>query len=124
MQNINRQQGMTATGWLVVLLLIGIFAALAMKIGPVYLQNYTVKSILESLKNEPLITQQPPTMVTSMIMRRLDINGVNILKKKNITVNKSPGVMQVSIDYKVQKKIFGNLEALMTFSDKIELVSN
>ncbi len=115
---------MTATGWLVVLVIIGIFAAIAMKIGPVYLQNYTVKSILESLKNEPLITQQPSTMVTNMIMRRLDINGISTLKKKNIKVNKSPGVMQVSIDYKVQKKVFGNLEALMTFSDKIELVTN
>lgn len=124
MQNINRQRGMTVTGWLVVVLIIGIFAAVGMKIGPVYLQNYTVKNILESLKDEPLITQKTPGMVTNMIMRRLDINGVYDLSKKNITIKKSPGIMQVSIDYNVQKQIIGNLEALMTFSDKIELVSN
>ena len=124
MQNINRQQGMTVTGWLIVLLIIGIFAGLGMKIGPVYLQHYTVRNVLESLKDEPLITQKTAAMIKQMIMRRLDINGIYNLDRKSIEVKKSPGIMVVSIDYKVQKRIIGNLEALMTFSEKVELVSN
>lgn len=124
MHNIKRQQGMTAVGWLLVLILLGIFVALGLRIGPVYLQNYTVKSILKSLKDEPLITQKPVAKVRSMVMRRLDLNGVYDLSKESISVKKSPGVMQVNIDYTVQKKIIGNLEALITFSDKVELISN
>lgn len=124
MQNINRQRGMTVTGWLLVLLMIGIIATLGIKIGPVYLQNYTVQSVLKSLKDEPLITQKTAAMIKEMIMRRLDINGIYSLSKKNIEVKKTPGVMVVSIDYKVQKRIIGNLEALMTFSEKVELISN
>ena len=124
MQNINRQQGMTVTGWLIVLLIIGIFAGLGIKIGPVYLQHYTVRNVLESLEDEPLITQKTAAMIKKMIMRRLDINGIYSLDRKNIEVKKSPGIMVVSIDYKVQKRIVGNLDALMTFSEKVELISN
>jgi len=119
-----RQRGMTLTGWMTVIALILFFALLGMKIGPIYLENLTVKDVVESLKEEPLITKRSASEVKSMIMKRLDINGVYDLKSDHVTVKKSPGIMKVAIDYQVQKKMVGNIDILVTFSDQIELISN
>lgn len=121
---LTRQRGMTLTGWMTVIALILFFALLGMKIGPIYLENLTVKDVVESLKEEPLITKRSAAEVKSMIMKRLDINGVYDLKSDHVSVKKSPGIMKVSIDYQVQKNMVGNLDILVTFSDQIELISN
>ena len=62
-RQLKKQQGMTLTGWLVVIA-IGLFFALSgLKIIPVYLENFTVKDVVESLKNEPLITKKSTSQV-------------------------------------------------------------
>lgn len=121
---LTRQRGMTLTGWMTVIALILFFALLGMKIGPIYLENLTVKDVVESLKDEPLITKRSASEVKSMIMKRLDINGVYDLKSDHVTVKKSPGIMKVDITYQVQKQMVGNIEILVSFSDQIELISN
>jgi hypothetical protein len=124
MRTMNRERGMTAIGWLIVLLLIAFFALLGMKIGPIYLENYTIKTVVASLKQEPLITQKSASQVKSMVMRRLDINGVYDIKSDHVSVKKTPGVLTVEIRYKVQKPLIGNLDVVATFAEKVELVSN
>ncbi|WP_275099334.1 DUF4845 domain-containing protein [Sedimenticola hydrogenitrophicus] len=115
---------MTLTGWMTVVALILFFALLGMKIGPIYLENLTVKDVVESLKDEPLITKRSALEVKKMIIHRLDINGVYDLAADHVTVKKSPGIMKVDITYTVQKKMVGNLDILVSFSDQIELISN
>ncbi len=75
-----------------------------MRIVPIYLENLTVKDVVEALEDEPLITKRSAHEVKSMIMKRLDINGVYDLKSDHVTVKKSPGVMTIDITYTVQKK--------------------
>ncbi|PLY14075.1 MAG: DUF4845 domain-containing protein [Sedimenticola sp.] len=122
--NLKNQKGMTFLSWLIVLALIGFFALLTIKIVPIYLENYTVKSILESLNDEPLITQKTAREVKSMVIRRIDINGIYDLKSDNVTVKKSPGIMDVKIEYTVQKNMAGNLDIVVKFADQIRLVAN
>jgi len=124
MRTMKRERGMTAIGWLIVLLLIAFFALLGMKIGPIYLENYTIKTVVASLKQEPLITQKSASQVKTMVMRRLDINGVYDIKSDHVSVKKTPGVTTVEIRYKVQKPLIGNLDVIATFAEKVELVSN
>jgi len=120
----HRQRGVTFTGWLTILALIGFFVMLVLKIGPIYMENFTVKDIVSSLKEEPLITKKSSIEVKNMIMKRIDLNGIYDLPRDRVTVKKKRGVMAVSIDYTVQKNMVGNIDILVTFSEKIELISN
>jgi hypothetical protein len=120
----SRQNGMTGLGWLTVLLLIGFFAMLTFKIAPSYLENYSVKTVLKSLEEEPLITQQSKKEIRSMISSRLITNGVRDIKHDMIKINKKPGLLNVTIDYFVRKPMVGNIDVVMTFKEEIELVSN
>lgn len=124
MKSKNRQAGMTGIGWLLVLVIIGFFVMLAFKIGPVYLENYSVKGALESLSNEPLITKKSTKDIKSMFLQRIRINGVYDFDKKSIKVKKSEGVVTVDVNYQVQKNMMGNIDVLISFSEQIELVPN
>ena len=69
-----RQKGFTFFGWVIVLLLFFYFAYLAMVLFPAVVDSYTTTNILESLKNEPGITQKSKKDVLRLIDNRLVIN--------------------------------------------------
>jgi len=124
MNRLDRQNGMTGTGWLVVLALIGFFAMLIMKLAPVYMEHYSIKTVLASLENEPMITKKSVGDVKRLIKKRLTVNGVYEMDKDALKIKKQGGVMKVEITYEVRKHMMGNVDAIVSFSDKLELVSN
>ena len=119
-----RQRGMTGAGWLLVLFLIGFFSLLILKLATVYMENYTVKTVLASLEQEPLITKKSVTEIRKMIRRRMKVNGIYEFDKDAIKITRDGGVTTVEIDYEVQKNVAGNVDLLVFFSDSVELVSN
>lgn len=121
---ISKQQGMTGMGWLTILFLIGFFALLTFKFAPIYLEHYSVKGVLDSFKEEPLITQKSKSDIIRMVMARLNTNGVRDIKKNAVSVKKGPGILKIRINYFVRKPMVGNVEIIVTFDDEIELVSN
>jgi len=124
MMNRHRQSGMTGTGWLVVLAILGFFSMLVIKLSPVYMENFSVKTVLESLKEEPMITQKSTADIRKMILRRLKVNGVYEFSKDSIKIKKEGGVTNVDITYQVTKHMAGNVDVLISFSDNIKLVAN
>ncbi len=124
MKRLDRQKGMTGLGWLTVLALIGFFAMLILKLAPVYMEHYSIKTVLASLKEEPLITQKSVAEVRRLLKKRLTVNGVYQLPKDAVKIKKSAGVMRVKIAYEVRKHMAGNVDAVISFNDQVELVSN
>ena len=123
-QVLQKQRGMTGLGWLTVLLLIGFFTLLTFKLAPIYLEHHTVYSVLHSLEEEPLITRKSAREVAEMIKTRLHTNGSRRLKPDELKVEKSPGILKVTIAYNVEKNMIGNIDVLVKFDDSIELVSH
>ncbi len=124
MQSRNKQQGLTIVSWLVVLIMVGVFVLVGIKITPVYLEHYAVKSSLESLKQEPMISRKSLREIRTMLMRRLDMNNIYDMNKENIVIKRSGGVTSIVIAYEERRKIMGNLSLVMTFEDSIELIAN
>ena len=46
-----REKGLTFLGFIMMMVLIGFFANLVLKIGPIYLNHFKVKTSFESLKS-------------------------------------------------------------------------
>ncbi len=114
-----QEAGLTLISIAFILLLIGFFTLLALKIGPIYLNHYKVKTSLTSLEAEPL-TSKSKKKIIAMFEKRLDINGVEYLSlKDDVEVLKRPEFVTVSIDYEVVEPIVGNLEVLVYFTEEI-----
>ncbi|MCP3671961.1 MAG: DUF4845 domain-containing protein [Gammaproteobacteria bacterium] len=122
--NMNKQRGMTGMGWLTILMLIGFFAMLIFKLTPIYLENYSVKSTLQSFEEEPFITKKSTREIRKMLMARLWTNGIRDIKKEHVTIENKKGVLKIAINYFVRRPMMGNVEIIVTFDNKVELVSN
>lgn len=120
----SNQTGLTFLSVLVILGLIAFFTLLILKIGPIYLDHYKVKTVLASLESEPNLASESTRKVRSLLMRRFDINMVEHVKKKDIAIKKRDGVLTVEIDYEVIEPIIGNIDVLVYFDDRIEVRSN
>ena len=119
-----RQRGMTGAGWLLVLVLIGFFSLLTIKLAPIYMENYTVKQVLASLEQEPLITKKSVGEIRKLINKRLKVNGYYDMERDAITIKRDGGITTVDISYEVQRNMAGNIDILVFFSDSVDLVSN
>ena len=122
MQSIKRQSGVTAIGWLVILGLIGFFVFIGLKLFPIYSENFTINSILRDMKREDGVPNMSKNQIISLITKRLDINYVTTITRKNIKVRKSGGTVRINIKYTVKKELFGDLSLLAEFDDSVEAI--
>lgn len=116
-----KQTGMTAISMLLLLIIAGFFALLVMKMGPIYLENYKVKTVLSALESESMIGKKSISEVRQLIDRRLYINEVRRLTAKDIKVKKADGKLRVEIVYEVREHIAANVDAIMSFEDIVEV---
>jgi hypothetical protein len=124
MNTRTRQQGVTAIGWLIILGLIAFFTLLTLKIVPIYIENYSVKSVLKSLKQEAGITRKTKREILTLVDKRFNINNINRVTYRDVVVEQKGGVLTVIIKYDAKEKIAGNISVLIEFNNSIRIVAN
>jgi hypothetical protein len=121
---LQKQRGLTLITWLIILMMIGFFIMLGLRMAPIYMQNYTVKNIVTDLQKEPLISRKPPGEIRKMLMRRFDINGIENLGRENIKITRSGGTTKVEIVYETRRHIAGNVDVVVMFNESLDLIAN
>ena len=124
MNGRHRQQGLTGLGWLIILFVVGFFTLAGIKLTPIYVQNFSVKSSLESLKKEAHLTQKSKQEILTLLMKRLDINDVTHVTRKDIVIEERNGVLTVGAKYEVRERLVGNLDIVANFDNRIEVVAH
>jgi len=124
MNHPKAQRGMTAIGWLIVLVLIGFFTLIALRLTPVYLDYYKVASTLDSLNDEPMITQKSVPEIRDLISRRFEVNDVSSVTPKDVDIREANGVLHVGIDYNVRRHMLGNVDLLVHFDKQVQVISH
>lgn len=115
-----REQGFTLITIVIILFLIGFFAMLILKIGPIYMNNMKVRSSLQAIKNTTDISSKSKQEVVSLLNKRFDVNYVDFIDKNDIKITKHGNYLKVEIAYEVIENIAGNLDVLVTFNEVIE----
>ncbi len=121
MRTAQKQQGMTAISMLLLLIIGGFFALLVMKLGPIYLENYKVKTVLANVESQANLASLSFPKIRSAVSKRLYINEVRRLDDKDIKVKRVGQVVRVNIDYEVREKVLANVEVLVSFQESAEL---
>jgi len=94
---------------------------LVMKLGPIYMENYTIKMALESMEQEPGVAEKTPSEVRRMFQQRMDMNYITRLTNDSVRIRRDSGVTLLEVNYEVREPLMGNLDAIVTFKDKAEL---
>jgi hypothetical protein len=119
-----REKGLTFLGFVFVFGLFGFFTTLLLRIGPVYLEHFKVKSTLESLKSDSAITSKSREEIIGQLLKRWEINMIDSVSKDDIKIVKQGDYLKVEIAYDVVKNAMGNVDVIIHFDDEIEVGAN
>ncbi len=120
--NIRGQRGMTFIGLLVVLSLIAFFTLLVLRLFPPYMENFSVSSSVKSLQQEVGIASKSPAVIKDLLKKRLDVNDVKNVKPEHVKITRvKDGLLRVEVVYDVRVPIAGNVDAIVSFSEAVEL---
>ena len=121
MKSIHRQRGMTPIGWILVFLLIAFFALIALKLVPIYIESFSVGSVIADLKNEPGIGNMTTSQIISTVDKRLDINNVTGVSKDDIYIEKYGSTVTISAEYEIREPLMGNVDLVVSFNKSVEV---
>jgi hypothetical protein len=118
---VQKQSGMSLVGFLIVLAMVVFFAYLGMRIGPIYLENFSVKNAMKGMASEPGAAKWSPYTIKDKFSDRLYINySDGNVGSENIKITRNNGVW-LNVKYEVRKPILGNLDVVASFDEKVML---
>ncbi len=119
---IGRQSGMTYVGLLILLMFIALCSVILIKVLPLYLENFKVKTALDSLAEESSVAALSPAEIQNRLLKRLDIDDVERVTRKEIKVFREGGKIVVTANYEARENLFANLDIVARFADnRVEL---
>lgn len=121
---VKGQRGMTAIGWLIVLGILSFFVLLVLRLAPGYLEFYKVKSVLESLQQEPYLGSKTPMEIRKLIDRRVEVNAIDSINGKDFIIVQANGKTTIQAQYEVRVHIVGNVDAVSSFDESVEVVAH
>ena len=118
---VSKPRGMTLMSFVIVLVVVGFFALIIMKLFPMYSEYYSLKKVMEEYAAQPNSASSPPATIFRDLERRLDIAYVNSVKKEHVKVFREGGVAKLNIAYEVRVNMVGNLDVIGKFDNTVDL---
>lgn len=119
MRSIKHQHGMTAIGWLLVLVMIGFFVLLGLRMVPAYLDYYKVVSTMDALEEESGFSN--PGEIRRLLERRFDVSYVDAITPQEVEIKSKGNIYIVTAAYEKSEHIMGNVYVVMDFEKTIEV---
>lgn len=110
-----RQKGMTLIGWVITLIIIGFVALIALRLVPVYMNSFTVGSIVDGLASDAGLSSQDRGEVRSAFQKRLNINSVDIVTAQMLRFEDVAGGVRLVVEYEHRVDVLGNIDVVATF---------
>ncbi|MBJ7517156.1 MAG: DUF4845 domain-containing protein [Stenotrophomonas sp.] len=121
MNSMKAQRGITLTSFLVVLIVVGFFLYVGMKLFPMYQENYAVRSAMKSLANEPGIGSMQPANIQKLLFKRLYINYSENVKPANVKFDRKDNGWTMRVNYEVRRPLIGNIDVVGKFDSSQDL---
>lgn len=122
---MKEQKGFTAVGWVVVITIFLFFAYLAIILTPYVISNHSMNRILESLKEEPGITQKSKREIWRLIENRLTVNQVKGVSRDNFYIEKDGNDrIMVYLDYEDRITFVKDVYIVIVRKKDVELIRN
>jgi hypothetical protein len=118
---IYKQNGMTLIGFIFVLGFVIFLSFIGMKIGPIYMEYYSVVSAMNGVAAERGSARYSPFDIRVKVLNRLYVSySADNVKENNIKIVRGNGV-NLRIAYEVQKPVIGNLDVVAKFDRTVRL---
>ena len=112
---MKKQKGLTLISWLAIIAVVLFNAIIAMNVVPVYLNDHSVKSLMQSLETDAAVKGATPKKLKEIITKRLRINNIYSVNKDHITIKASKNDYVITIEYEPRGRLVGSLDYIVSF---------
>lgn len=110
------QKGLSLLGILFVLLLMGFALTALFRVGPLYLDDYTVRKSFEELGDGD-IRALSDQAIREKLYKYFVVNNVDDIDLKQVRVDRDPARIVVSLYYERRVQFLGNLDVVAKFNN-------
>mgnify|MGYP005998969163 CR=1 FL=1 len=123
---LGKQKGISMIGFLLAAVCVIAMGIVAMKVIPVYISHYAITKSMKQLDTLPKAElQHSPQMgrayLREYLSRKLYINEIRFITKKQMQVKRKRKVYVVSVPYTVEKKLLSNVYLVFKFNPSYEV---
>ena len=124
---MKQQRGLTMIAWVILLAFLGINAVFALRIIPVYIDFYTVRSVMNELKSSPDVdADSSPREIKDTLKKRLKINSLyNLSDNVNdyFKLSKTKSGYLLKADIETRGPIYDTLDFVATYKYQVEITT-
>lgn len=112
---VNKQQGMTFIGMVLVIAAVIFLAVIGMKVVPAYIEFFGVKKIINSIGSDSNFNSMSKQDIMTSFDKGADIGYVTVIKGSDLVIAKGDSGNVVSAEYQVTIPIVANASVLLDF---------
>lgn len=117
----HKQAGASLLGIATVILVISGIAFVGMKVSPIYFEFFRVDAAMEKLAAQPEVGGLRDTKVRDALLKRLLVDDVSSVKRKQITIKRVNNTMFVTVRYEKRNQALESLDLIGKYERTIEL---
>jgi hypothetical protein len=110
-----RQTGASIIFWLVVVAVAGFALIIALRLFPLYIKAYTVRSVLDDVAKETHANDSDADEAWHSISRRLDVKNIDDINRASFFFRREAGVITLALRYEERTDLIGNLDGVASF---------
>lgn len=120
---VRKQAGITLMSFVMVLVVVGFFALMAMKLFPMYSEFHNMKAAVNAYAAEPNSASKTPAQAWSDLDRRFNIAYVESVERENVKIERGAEGrgMVMKVSYEVRKPLLFNLDVVGKFDHEANL---
>jgi hypothetical protein len=114
------QGGMTALGFLIIAVLVGIVGLAALKVTPMYIKSMRMSTIMSDVERD--MSGQSPTPITirQELARRFSVEDIN-LDTDSLKITQSRNGFTLRINYEERAPYVADIYLLVAFDKSVEI---
>ena len=118
-RNRSRQAGVTAIGFIILAVFVGLFAFAAIRLTPVYLNYMKIAGVLDGVYKE--FDSQGPTRsaIVTSVRRRFDVESAGVITARDIKILNDGGGFRIEAVYDHTTPFLGNVSFTVHFDKKV-----
>ena len=116
-----QQQGISTIGGLLALVVVCFVALMVIRVVPIYVSYFTVKSTLEELLQDPASRQMSTSEIYNTLQKRFDIGYVSVVDAKQVKIRQQGKERILSLAYEDRRTLLGNLDIVASFDINLVL---
>jgi hypothetical protein len=114
------QAGMTALGFLILALLVGVVAFAGLKVTPMYIKNMRMTRILNDVENELSGQSATPQSIRNELYRRFSVEDIN-LPSDQVKIAQSKNGYSLRVQYENRAPYVADIFLVIAYDKQVEI---